>query len=326
MTKPGDPFQFVVKEHLPASAPAMAHVADPDGAPMARIRRPVQGAGHARGTRRFPIRGQTSGSRPRRSFTGSSASHARRRQSSRSRASTGPSWSRTSSSPRPRPAKGRRAVPLRRQGRVRPRSSTGRSTARKASRSRCPESDLTVTLRRGAPSFRTEHRRARPGCWETIPISDRRVQDPAGKGEPSHAHGAGQLADGPQRHPLAGRVDEARPGRRWRRSITSSPPVLDPKANGRFGQIEVLAGPGRRALLPRLRPGQGGHAASSAPPGRWRKDKPIVAFGGNAQHADDDHVSSRTSTCPRASRRRSTSRSCCPRARWATASPPAGPR
>jgi len=38
LSKPGDPFRFVVKEHLPASSPAVVHVADPGGSPMARIR------------------------------------------------------------------------------------------------------------------------------------------------------------------------------------------------------------------------------------------------------------------------------------------------
>src|SRR5262249_4828735 len=37
ISEAGDPFRFVVKEHLPASVPAKAHVADPDGAPMIRL-------------------------------------------------------------------------------------------------------------------------------------------------------------------------------------------------------------------------------------------------------------------------------------------------
>ena len=45
LDQPGDPFRFVVKEYLPASAPAVAHVADPDGAPMARIGLQFKGPG-----------------------------------------------------------------------------------------------------------------------------------------------------------------------------------------------------------------------------------------------------------------------------------------
>ena len=38
LTLPKDPFRFVVKSHIPASAPAVRHEADPNGAPMAKIR------------------------------------------------------------------------------------------------------------------------------------------------------------------------------------------------------------------------------------------------------------------------------------------------
>ena len=61
------------------------------------------------------------------------------------------------------------------------------------------------------------------------------------------------------------------------------PPAIDPKTNGRFGQIEVLAGSGPTSLYYRVfGRGKEGGRASSAPPGRSTKGKPIVAFGGNA--------------------------------------------
>ena len=41
-------------------------------------------------------------------------------------------------------------------------------------------------------------------------------------------------------------------------------PTLDPKTNGRFGQIDVLAGPGRGALLPRFRPRQRGRQGGAS--------------------------------------------------------------
>ena len=47
LSQPGDPFRFVVKEYLPASAPAVAHVADPERRADGPDRSPVQGAGHA---------------------------------------------------------------------------------------------------------------------------------------------------------------------------------------------------------------------------------------------------------------------------------------
>jgi hypothetical protein len=59
------------------------------------------------------------------------------------------------------------------------------------------------------------------------------------------------------------------------------PPKLDPKLNGRFGQIEVLAGPDK-SLYYRVY-GRGkdstGELRSAGP---LAKEKPIVAFGGNA--------------------------------------------
>jgi hypothetical protein len=38
LTRPGDPFRFVVKSHIPASIPAVRHEADAKGVPMAKIR------------------------------------------------------------------------------------------------------------------------------------------------------------------------------------------------------------------------------------------------------------------------------------------------
>src|SRR5262249_39995133 len=45
LTRPGDPFQLVVKSHIPASVPAVEHVADPKGAPMVKIRPKFKGPG-----------------------------------------------------------------------------------------------------------------------------------------------------------------------------------------------------------------------------------------------------------------------------------------
>ena len=140
LSQPGDPFQFVVKEHLPASAPARAHVADPDGAPMARIRAPVQGARHAPGARCLPP--------PRTSQWFATRAEV---LPGRPRADAGrPALVTFSSVDRPelvedflKPptaagTRGRRPVPLSPTSRARRGSSTGRSTGRRASRSRCP--------------------------------------------------------------------------------------------------------------------------------------------------------------------------------------------
>ena len=45
LSQPGDPFTLVVKKHIPASAPAVLHEADPGGDPMARIQLQFQAPG-----------------------------------------------------------------------------------------------------------------------------------------------------------------------------------------------------------------------------------------------------------------------------------------
>jgi len=47
LSKAGDPFKFVVREYLPASAPATLRVADPSGQPMARMQLQFKGPGMA---------------------------------------------------------------------------------------------------------------------------------------------------------------------------------------------------------------------------------------------------------------------------------------
>lgn len=54
LSQPNDPFKFVVKSHLPASAPGEAHVADPSGAPMAKIDVQFKGPGMPRAMSAFP--------------------------------------------------------------------------------------------------------------------------------------------------------------------------------------------------------------------------------------------------------------------------------
>ena len=46
-------------------------------------------------------------------------------------------------------------------------------------------------------------------------------------------------------------------------------PTLDPKTNGRFGQIEVLAGPDESLYYRVFGRGKEGKSASFAPPDRW---------------------------------------------------------
>ena len=53
LSQSGDPFKFVVNEYLPASAPAVTHVADPDGSPMIRLGLQFKGPGMPKGQDAF---------------------------------------------------------------------------------------------------------------------------------------------------------------------------------------------------------------------------------------------------------------------------------
>lgn len=54
LSKSGDPFKFVVREYLPASAPATLRVADPNGQPMVRVQLQFKGPGMTEGQSALP--------------------------------------------------------------------------------------------------------------------------------------------------------------------------------------------------------------------------------------------------------------------------------
>ena len=163
-------------------------------------------------------RKRTTGSRPRRSFTGSSAASRRRcpgvfvcrpaRAGRRLPQAAGRSRE-------PRGSRGSAIAIGSGKTRVfdwaleRPRRQVGRACPRATSPSRSPR----------RPSFRPTG----TGLEQILgddSIPDRRVQDPVGQGRADHAHGAGQLADGPQRDSARATVRRKPRRVRWRRSTT----------------------------------------------------------------------------------------------------------
>ena len=93
-----------------------------------------------------------------------------------------------------------------------------------------------------------------------------------GEGAAGRAFRHGLAADGPQRHAQPARARGQARGSRWSRSTCMVLPDLDPKTNGRFGQIDVLAGPDR-SLYYRVF-GRGKEARPScAPPDRSRRGR-----------------------------------------------------
>ena len=265
LSQPGDPFRFVVKEHLPASAPAVAHVADPDGAPMVRLGLQFKGPGMPQAQDAFR----------------SEEDHwfATEKKFYRVVRSQPPALIAFSYVDRPELVDDFLKPPRRsgpsgvarfryqdRSGKIRVfdwalDGQQGKSVA-------LPESDLTVTLSE-ATEFPTS-----TGGLGSDPgrrlDSDRRVQDPVGQGRAGHPHGAGQLADGPQRDSPA---DESGKGPAAAAGV--DPLHGHPHARPQDQRpLRPDRGPGRSrrvALLPRLRPGQGQARASSAPPGRWTR-------------------------------------------------------
>ena len=178
LSQPGDPFRFVVKEHLPASAPAVAHVADPDGAPMVRIGLQFKGPGMPQAQDAFR----------------SEEDHwfATERKFYRVVRTQPPAFLAFSYVDRPElvddflkpPADpGTKGVA---RFRYPDRSGTTRVfdwalSGQDGKSVALPESDLTVTLSAGD---RVSDQRQRAGreSWETTAIPDRRVQDPVGQG------------------------------------------------------------------------------------------------------------------------------------------------
>ena len=128
-----------------------------------------------------------------------------------------------------------------------------------------PDSDLAVTLEKVADFPTSEGGLSRIVGEESIPIGMFQVRR---GNEPVVEHIAmGSLPMVPNVIP-----NPHEPGAKPPVPLVSIhlmvPPVVDPKTNGRFGQIEVLGRPGSFALLPGLRPGQGRQVRSSVLPAR----------------------------------------------------------
>ena len=275
LSQPGDPFRFVVKEHLPASVPAVAHVADPDGAPMVRIGLQFKGPGMPQAQDAFR----------------SEADHwfAIERKFYRVARSQPPAVLTFSYVDRPElvddflkpPADpGTKGVARfrypDRSGKTRVfdwplDGQDGKSVA-------LPESDLTVTL-----SQATEFPTSSTGLErilgdDSIPTAVFKIQ--SGKDEPITHMALANLPMVPNVIPPADGAAQA-PSRPLATIHYMVSPTLDPKTNGRFGQIEVLAGPNDALYYRVFGRGKEGKGELRAA-GPLAKEKPIVAFGGNA--------------------------------------------
>ncbi len=264
LSQPGDPFRFVVKEHLPASVPAVAHVADPDGAPMVRIGLQFKGPGMPKAQDAFR----------------SEEDHwfATERKFYRVVRSTAASASGVLVR---RPPRAGRRLPQAAGGFRVPRASRG--SAITIGRERTLVFDWALdgqTRQVGRLARERPHRHTLPGDG----VSDlqhraganpgrrldshRRVQDPVGQGRADHPHGTGQLADGPERDSSDGRVRESRRRVRWRRSTTWSPQRSIPRPTAASARSRSWPGPTNPSITASSAGGRKARA-SFAPPGRW---------------------------------------------------------
>ncbi len=275
LSQSGDPFRFVVKEFLPASAPAVVHVADRDGAPTARLELHFKAPNATQAQDGFRFE----------------EDHwfATERKFYRVVRSQRPALIAFSYVDRPElvedflkpptPVGGSGVARFRYQdksGRIRVfdwalEGQQGKSVA-------LPDSDLTANLA-DTPVFPTKDSALEAVLGDdSIPIAIFKIR--AGQDEPV-THMA--LANLPMVPNVIPPPDES--GRAAPRPLAAVhymvTPTVDPATNGRFGQIEILAGPDESLYYRVFGRGKDklGELRAAGP---VEKGKPIVAFGGVA--------------------------------------------
>jgi ResB-like family len=275
LTQPGDPFRFVVKEHLPASVPAEAHVADAAGTPMVRMGLQFKGPG-------MPMAQDAFRSEKERWF----AIEQRLYRTTRSQPPAVLAFSYVDRPElvddflKPPADPGTKGVArfryLDRSGKTRVYDwalfdQEGKSIS-------LPDSDLTVKFSEATeiPTSGTRFER----ILGDDPIQIAKFEIQPGKSEPVSHMALANLPMVPNLIPPTEPPAKAPP-----KPLASIhyilAPTLDPKTNGRFGQIEVLAGPDDALYYRVFGRGKEGKSEIRAA-GPLAKDTPIVAFGGNA--------------------------------------------
>jgi ResB-like family len=275
LSQPGDPFTLVVKQHIPASAPIVLHEAGPDGDPMARIHLQFKAPG-------MPQAREALASEEDQWFK---VDH----RFCRVARSVDPALLAFSYVDRPElvedflkpPAKsGPRGL-----ARFRYQEKSGQIgvydwplEGQEGKSVKLPDSDLTVKVEKLADFPTSEEGLFRVLGDAAIPVGIfqvRKGNDP----ELKHFAMAGlpmflYVMPNP-------RDPAAKPAAPLVSIHLIVPPVLDPKTNGRFGQIEVLAGPDRSLYYRVFGRGKDGktelRASGPVAPGMT-----IDAFGGGA--------------------------------------------
>lgn len=274
LTSRGDPFRFVVKEFLPAAAPALAHEADPDGSPMVRIGLQFKGP-------TMPQAQDAFRSEDEHWFTTEKKFYRVVRSQPPAVITFAYVDRRELVDDFLKPASGGAAG---RAARFRYRDRSGRSRTfdwavegQEGKSIVLPESDLNVTLAE-ATEFPTSTGRLDQFLGEDpIPIAVFKIQ--SGKSEPVTHMALANLPMVPNVIPSSDPATKsAQPPLAAIHYMVT--PTLDPKTNGRFGQIDVLVGPDEALYYRVFGRGKEGSKGELRDSGLLEKGKPILAFGG----------------------------------------------
>jgi hypothetical protein len=278
ISEPGDPFQFVVKEHLPASTPAVAHVADPAGSPTIRLDLRFKGPRMPKAQDAFE----------------SEADHwfVTERKFYRVARSQPPALLSFAYVDRPylvddflKPAGSSESGGVARL-RYQDRSGQTRTydwplAGQQGKSVTLPESDLKVTLNETTDFPTHTGGLDRVLGEDSIPIALFKIQ--SGQAEPVTHMALANLPMVPNVIPSAEHPDQPRPAALAEIHYMVFP-ALDPKTNGRFGQIDILAGPDQSLYYRVFGRGKGSQGELRAA-GQLKKGQNIVAFGGGANLA-----------------------------------------
>jgi hypothetical protein len=277
LSRPGMPFQFVVKDHLPASMPGFAHVADPSGSPMIRLGLQIKAPGMAKAQDAFR----------------SEEDHWFTTERKFYRIVRGqlPALMAFSYVDRPelvddflKPPSGGGAKGV---ARFRYQDRAGKSRAydwalegQQGKSVTLPESDLTVTLTdiKVFPTQDPEYRLDHVLGDDPIPIALFEIK--AGNGEPISHMALANLPMVPNFVPRTEESQRKEPTRPLASIHYMVPPTVDPKINNRFGQIEILAAPDQSLYYRVFGRGKEGGLGELRSAGPVEKGKPIAAFGG----------------------------------------------
>ena len=275
LSQPGDPFTLVVKKHIPASAPTVLHEADPGGDPMARIHLQFKAPGMPQAREALASEDEQWFKLDRRLY--------------RVARSVDPALLAFAYADRPELVEDFLKPPAnsgpRGLARFRYQEKSGQIgvydlplEGQQGKSVKLPDSDLTVKVEKLADFPTSEGGLFRILGEAAIPVGMfqvRKGNDP----EVEHFAMAG-LPMVPNVMPNP-RDPAAKPAAPLVSIHLMVPPVLDPKTNGRFGQIEVLAGPDRSLYYRVFGRGKDGKAELRAS-GPVAPGKTIDAFGGGA--------------------------------------------